>query len=98
MVDVGPTQDGCDAHQLMQAGLLRSFFWLSTVACLGLVLRVTVMGGPEFSAAVALVSSTLVLIWSYRPKAPVSALGLSLCVAFTLLIGIGALDLDGAGG
>lgn len=91
--------DGFKARAEMQAGLLRSFFWLSTVASAGLTLRETLAGSPVLTAVLALTLAALGwLLLARRPEVPLRALGLVFFCSLVLLVGKAALDLGGAAG
>lgn len=90
--------DGLKARSEMQSGLLRSFFWLSTLAAAGLTLRETLAGSPVVAAAVALLLAGGGSLLARSPRVPLRVLGLCFFCSLVLVIGKAALDLGGAAG
>ena len=86
------------ARLAMQRQLTRAFFWLVTAASLALLVREAVFGGPRSTATVALIASTAVLAWSYRPAAPLAALSLTLFGAMVVMVASAAKALGGVSG
>jgi len=84
------------ARLAMQRQLARAFFWTVAVASLALTVRELVFGGPRTTAALALIVSSLVLAWSYRPTAPLRPLALALFLMMVFLITGAAKELGGA--
>jgi signal transduction histidine kinase len=90
--------DGLKARSEMQSGLLRSFFWLSTLAAAGLTLRETLAGSPVLAAAVALSLAGGGLLLARSPRVPLRVLGLGFFCSLVLVITKAALDLGGSSG
>jgi len=86
------------ARLAMQRQLTRAFFWIVTVASLGLVVREILLAGPRSTAIMAFIAGGAALVWSYRPRAPLRTLALALFVALVLLITGAAKELGGVSG
>jgi signal transduction histidine kinase len=95
---VDPTlgDDGRRARWDMQARLLRALSWLNTLAAAGLALQESVASGPVLLSWVASLVALGTLLWSYRARAPLRALGLTQACLIVLLITQAALDFGGA--
>lgn len=90
--------DGVKARTDMQSGLLRSFFWLSTLGAAGLTLRETLAGSPALAAALALLLAGAGLLLARHARVPLRVLGLAFFCSLVLVISKAALDLGGASG
>ena len=93
-----PAAEELEARRAMQAGVLRSVFWLIFAASTVLSLRETIVGSPVLAALLGTALSLGAVIWSYRPGAPLRALGLTFFCGLVLLITRAAIDLGGARG
>ncbi|HYP87826.1 MAG TPA: hypothetical protein VEQ59_06725, partial [Polyangiaceae bacterium] len=90
--------DGLKARSAMQAGLLRSFFWLSTITAAGLTLRELLAGSPVVAAVLATMLGGAGFVLARGERVPLRALGLVFFCSLVLLITKAALDLGGAAG
>ncbi|HYQ18190.1 MAG TPA: hypothetical protein VEQ58_20590, partial [Polyangiaceae bacterium] len=90
--------DGLKARSAMQAGLLRSFFWLSTITAAGLTLRELLAGSPVVAAVLAMVLGGAGWVLARGEHVPLRALGLVFFCSLVLLVTKAGLDLGGAAG